>query len=105
MGASRCRVSFTDAEGILHAVEVQADSLYEAVALAVDEFRADDLTATPGPMTEFTVSIQRPEIEHRVRLSQVSKWAESNTREGPAGVTKRQRIRALLENRVSEPRT
>ena len=104
MGVSRCRVSFTDEEGIPHAVEVQADSLYEAVALAVAEFRADDLTAAPGPMTEFTVSIQRPAIEHRIRLSLVSKWAESNTREGPAGVTKRQRVRALLENRISEPR-
>ena len=34
----------------VRAVEVQADSLFEAVALAVAEFRADDLTATPGPM-------------------------------------------------------
>lgn len=104
MGVSRCRVSFTDAEGIPHAVEVQADSLYEAVALAVAEFRVDALTATPDPMTEFTVSIQRPAIEHRIRLSQVSRWAEINTREGPAGVTKRQRVRALLENRMSERR-
>jgi hypothetical protein len=105
MGASRCRVSFTDTDGIPHAVEVQAGSLYEAVALAVAEFRADELTATPGPMTEFTVSIQRPAIEHRIRLSQVSRWAENNTREGPAGIKKRQRVRALLENRVPEPRT
>jgi hypothetical protein len=33
---------------------------------------ADELTALPGPMTEFLVSIQRPAIEHRIRLSQVS---------------------------------
>jgi hypothetical protein len=104
MGVCRCRVSFTDAEGIPHAVEVQAGSLYEAVTLAVAEFRADDLTATPGPMTEFTVSIQRPAIEHRIRLNQVSKWAGGNTREGPAGVTKRQRVSELLEVRRSEPR-
>jgi len=105
MGISRCRVSFTDAEGIPHAVEVQADSLYEAVALAVAEFRADELTALPGRMTEFIVSIQRPAIEHRIRLSQVARWAEgNNTREGPAGVTKRQRVRALLETPISEPR-
>ena len=104
MGVSRCRVSFTDTEGIPHAVKVQGDSLYEAVALAVAEFRADDLTAAPGPMTEFAVSIQRAGIEHRIRLSQVSRWAEDNTREGPAGITKRQRVRALLDNRTSERR-
>ena len=33
-----CRVSFTDS-GIEHAVEVSADSLYEAAALAIAEFR------------------------------------------------------------------
>jgi hypothetical protein len=28
-----CRVAFTDSEDISHSVEVEADSLYEAVAL------------------------------------------------------------------------
>ena len=31
-------------------------------------------------MTEFTVAIQRPAVEDKIRLGQVSKWAESNTR-------------------------
>jgi len=43
MAASRCRVSYTDMEGIVHAVEVDAASLYEAVALAVAEFREDEV--------------------------------------------------------------
>lgn len=30
-----CRVAFTDSEEIGHSVELEADSLYEAVALAV----------------------------------------------------------------------
>jgi len=96
MGISRCRVSFTDTEGISHAVEVQAESLYEAVALAVSEFRNDSVTSMPGPMTEFIISIQRPAIEHRIRLVQVSKWAQGSTKEGPAGVTRRQKILKLL---------
>ena len=53
-------LSFTDIEEIPHSVEVQAESLYEAVALAVAEFRTDNLTSEPGPMTEFTIAIQRP---------------------------------------------
>ena len=96
MGISRCRVSFTDTEGISHSVEVQAESLYEAVALAVSEFRNDSVTSMPGPMTEFIISIQRPAIEHRIRLVQVSKWAQGSTKEGPAGVTRRQKILKLL---------
>jgi hypothetical protein len=93
MGVSRCRVSFTDSEGISHSVEVQAESLYEAVALAVSEFRNDSVTAMPGPMTEFTVSIQRPATEHRIRLGQVSRWAgQGDTKEGPAGIIRRQKV-------------
>ena|ERR1700689_2212096 len=93
---ARCRVSFTGSDGVAHTVAVDAGSLYEAVALAVVEFRADSLSEIPGAMTEFTISIARPCIEHRIRLGQVTKWAEG-TRDGPAGVIKRQRVKQLLE--------
>jgi hypothetical protein len=97
MAGSRCRVSFTDSEGVLHGVDVDAGSLYEAVAIAVAQLRDDDISPTfPGPMTEFTVAVYRNPTEHRIRLSQVSKWAEHTTRDGPAGITKRQRVRTLL---------
>jgi hypothetical protein len=92
---NRRRVSFTDTNGIPHDVDVQAESLYEAVALAVAEFRADKMTAEVGPMTEFVIAIHRPAVEHRIRLSQVTLWAKG-TRDGPAGVIKRQRIMSLL---------
>jgi hypothetical protein len=69
---NRCTVSFTDTNGIPHDVEVQAEFLYEAVALAVAEFRADKLTAEVVPMTEFVVPIHRPSVEHRLRLNQVT---------------------------------
>jgi hypothetical protein len=32
MGISRCRVSYLDHEGVDHAIEVEAETLYEAVA-------------------------------------------------------------------------
>ncbi|HZL65736.1 MAG TPA: hypothetical protein VFC29_00235 [Candidatus Limnocylindrales bacterium] len=47
-------------------------------------------------MTEFTIAIEKPAVEHRIRLNQVEKWAQSTTKEGPAGITKRDRVRALL---------
>ena len=97
MSAARCKVSFIDSEGLSHAIHVQAESLYEAVALAITEFRNDQMVPRPAPTTEFTVTIERPPIEHRVRLSHVMKWAEETTREGPAGVVKRQRVKALLK--------
>ena len=68
MASSRCRVSFTDSEGILHGVDVDAESLYEAVAIAAASSREDDVSASsPGPMTEFTVFVYRNPTEHKIR--------------------------------------
>jgi hypothetical protein len=92
---AHCRVSFTGSDGTVHLVTVEADSLYEAIGLAVAEFRADKLTETPGPMTEFTVAIERPPVEHRIRFIQVAKWAERTAADGPAGMVKRQRVKDL----------
>jgi hypothetical protein len=97
MAGSRCRVSFTDSDGILHGVDVDAVSLYEAVAIAVAQFREDDVSPLSlGPMTEFTVAVYRNPTEHKIRLSQVARWAAPTTKDGPAGITKRQRVQALL---------
>jgi hypothetical protein len=86
---ARCRVSFTDSEKLEHSAEVEAESLYEAVALAVADFRDDPLLPDhPGDQTEFTVAVLRNPTKHKIRLSQVVKWAEPTMREGPAGVSK-----------------
>lgn len=97
MAGSHCRVSFTDSEGVLHGVDVDAESLYEAVAVAVASLREDDVSpSSPGPMTEFTVTVYKNPTEHKIRLAQVLKWSEPTTKEGPAGITKRNRVRMLL---------
>jgi hypothetical protein len=62
MAAARCKVSFTDSDGLSHAVHVEAESLYEAVAHAIAEFRDDHMVSKPAPTTEFTVAIERPLI-------------------------------------------
>ena len=102
MGLARCSVSFTDGDGLTHRTHVQAESLYEAVALAIASFRDDPLVPRPSPTSEFTVVIERPVIEHRIRLNLVAKWAEGTTREGPAGTMKRQRVKALLTDKMVE---
>jgi hypothetical protein len=63
---ARCRVSVTDSEKLEHAVEVEAESLYEAVPLAVADFREDPLSKdAPGAMTEFTVAVLRNPTEQQ----------------------------------------
>ena len=79
------------------AVEVDAESLYEAVGLAVAEFRSDELAGhDPGPMTEFSVQVIRRPIEHRITLERVLEWAKPSTKGGPAMILKRERLRKLL---------
>jgi hypothetical protein len=83
--------------GLEHAVEVDAETLYEAVAMAVAKFRQDQINeSSPGNMTEFTVTVFRKPTEHKIRLGQLQKWAEYTVKEGPAGIVKRQRVRKLL---------
>jgi hypothetical protein len=83
---------------VVHTVEVDADSLYEAVALAVAEFRQDEIiTDPPGPMTEFLVTVLRRPIEHRVRFKKIQEWVQPSTKGGPGAVVGRERLRKLLE--------
>jgi hypothetical protein len=60
--ARTCVVSFVDSDGIRHSVEVAAESLYEAAALAVKEFRrhtwVDDVG--PGALTKLAKNQGRP---------------------------------------------
>jgi hypothetical protein len=98
MAVSRCRVSYTDVDGIAHSVKVDAESLYEAVALAVAAFRDDEiLTEAPRPMTEFRVTVMRKPIEHRVQFRKVQQWVHGTTKDGPAGIVLRARLRKLLD--------
>ena len=50
-----CRVSFTDSDGVVHTVGIDASSVFEAVTLAVVEFRSDTLLEPPSIATESRV--------------------------------------------------
>jgi hypothetical protein len=78
--------------------DVDAENLYEALAIAAAPFREDDINPlSPGLMTEFTVAVYRNPVERKIRLGHVAKWADRSTRDRPAGIMKRQRFRTLLE--------
>jgi hypothetical protein len=67
VAGSRCRASFTDSEGVLHGVDVDASSLYEAVAIAVAQFREDEVNPTVlGAMMEFNVAAYRSPVERKI---------------------------------------
>ena len=89
-------MSYTDRDGI-HSIEVNAETLFEAVAEAVVEFKDDKTVPNPpGPETEFSVKVLRKPVEHFIRLKRVAEWAEMSNAKGPADVLRRERVRKLL---------
>jgi hypothetical protein len=94
-----CRVSYRDMDGIEHAVEVMAGSLYEAVALAVARFRRDDgwTMRPPGPGCEFQIRVL-PEspVTYSFPLKKVETFALHGTVTGPKDIVRKERIKKLL---------
>ena len=94
---TRCRVSYLDSRNIEHAVDVTADSLFEAAAVAVRAFREgalmDDL---PVAGTELRIAVFPLPVEHRVRLQRVEQWAQTGTVKSPVEMLRRERVRELL---------
>jgi hypothetical protein len=87
-----CIVSFLDLSGIRHSVEVQADSLYEAVVLAVRTFKQHD--CDPGEVNKLEVEI-RSSVTHEVTLRKVRQWLNGGARTPKEAVMK-DRLRELI---------
>jgi len=88
-------VSFTDSEGVKHAVEVAASTLYEAAVLALAEFRRCGFTAVmPGPATLLNVAVKAPSTSHEVRVSRIEAWLQSDGK--PNEQALKTRLRELL---------
>ena len=91
-----CSVSFTDSEGISHAVEVPAASLYEAAALGVAQFRRASLYEIHiGPGTLLRVAVKQSEAEHTVRFAKLQEWLDGGAKSPNELVLKRRLKEAL----------
>ena len=97
MVGTRCRVSYLDSRNIEHAVDVTADSLFEAAAIAIRAFRAGALVdELPVAGTELRIAVFPMPIEHKVRLQRVEQWAQTGTVKSPVEMLRRERVRELL---------
>ena len=97
MAIRSCRVANTDMEGIAHAVEVSAGTLYEAVALGLAAIRGNDwVMGIAEGVNVVRVRVTAIPIEHEVILGDFTKWLE---RKGgsPKEVYDRNRIRQILQ--------
>jgi hypothetical protein len=91
-----CRVTRCDIEGVEHAVEVTAESLYEAVARGLKAFIDADWAADIGRgQTMIRVTVKQPEVKHNVRMRDFEAWLESAGR-SRAEMSLKSRLRQLL---------
>jgi hypothetical protein len=88
-----CRVSFTDSEGLRHSVNVQAETLYEAAALAVRAFLDHD--CPPAPMCTLDVEARSPAVTHTVSVRKVRDWLESSAK-SPRDRLLKERLKGLM---------
>ena len=85
-------------DGHQHAVEVTADSLYEAVALALAAFRSNGWVGDIVRGHAVTVRVQQAAVEHRVRLAEFERWLGQNGR-SPAEMSLKVRLRSILASK------
>jgi len=85
-----------------HAVEVTAESLYEAVALSLGILRGDMWVEEIGEgLTELKVRVKQPAVEHRVRMKDFRRWLESQGKT-PAECTRKRKLMALAKGEGRE---
>ena len=100
-----CRVTLKDVDGLIHHVEVQASTLFEAGAAAVAAFRqqgwaADALT----PNAVLHIEVQLPPITHDVPLKAIERWLRTPSVSPKEEVVKRA-LRPAVQMSKSSSRT
>jgi hypothetical protein len=87
-----CRVTITDIEGGGHVVEVNASSLFEAIALALKTKGGS--VATDG-FRPIKVLVFEPKKEYEVKLKDFMTWLDRNS-QSPRETMDRIKIRKIL---------
>ena len=90
-----CRVSFKDLEGIVHAVDVQADTLYEAAVLGLKALKRSEWIEVIGPGTRIVIAVQEPPVEHFLMFAQLQRWPDGGAT-NPAELVKKKKLKELL---------
>jgi hypothetical protein len=71
----KCIVKFRDGEGVEHAVEVAAASLYEAAALELQRFRRCEWSREPSfEAGTLEIEVWDEPTLHRVKITELDKW-------------------------------
>jgi hypothetical protein len=89
-----CTVSFRGVSCIRHSVEIEAETLYEAVVVAVTRFRKDIWGEAIGPGTPLDVEVREPSTTHSLTLQQVERWLAASS--APYDASKKAKLKLML---------
>ena len=95
MGVRLCTVSYTSTTGVTHAVDVEAETLFEAAALALGRLQRDGWVDNPGPGTRLQVNVREPATAHTVTVAQIRRWCDG-VAVSPDEVLRRKRVKQIL---------
>ena len=93
---TKCTVFYRDERGVEHAVEVTAESLYEAAALGFDSIATGELTeGRPGADAIVEITVHPPPVTHRVRVAKLREWLNGAAK-GPRERLLKERLKERL---------
>jgi hypothetical protein len=95
MAVRTCLVSYKDHRGVIHTVQVDAESLYEAAVLAVTLFNKDPWLEKIAPATVLDIEVREPGTKHSITLQQVDRWLTGATT-NPNESVKKARLKMKL---------
>jgi hypothetical protein len=91
-------VSFIARDGVEHAVEVLADSLFEAAGLGLRLLtEASWVGQRPSPLTRIQVEVREPAVLHSLTVQQLRRWADGGA-SSPSERLRKERAKALLKS-------
>jgi len=95
MSVRTCSVTLSDTQGVRHTVDVTADSLFEAAAMALSIFKKNGWTDPVGSAARLEVEVREPTVTHTVSVMQIQRWLQGATT-SPNERVRKDRLRELL---------
>jgi hypothetical protein len=72
VGIRSCTVAFDDGTGVRHSIQVSAESMFEAAAIALHIF--ENAGTPPGPAAHLDIAAHAPVVKHSVSVQRVRDW-------------------------------
>jgi hypothetical protein len=88
-----CRVMMTDPDGVKRSVQVTAETLYEAAAIAVHAFKKDGFTNFVSNV--FEIEVREPVVTHQVSIGQLKQWLNGSVQD-PRERMRREKLKAMV---------